>query len=203
MASSLFLNFYRYSKVVNRKLVHTRQVAIQVFRRDDALWDIEATLSDVKTQDAPLPSGDRKAGDPMHDMLLCLTVDQRFNVVAAKAHSRRNPYPGYCEAAEDGYAKLVGLNLIKGFRKAVRERLGAVLGCTHISELSQFLPTAAIQAFAGEPDTFATIKSALSDPREAPEPADKHFQIDRCHGMRSDGPAVQLYFPKWFKPVRT
>ena len=189
--------------MVNRKLVHTRQVEIQVFRREDALWDIEATLADVKTQDAPLPSGDRKAGDPMHDMLLCLTVDQGFNVVASKAHSRRNPYPGYCEAAAQGYEKLVGLNLIKGFRKAVRERLGMVQGCTHISELSQFLPTAAIQAFAGEPDTFDTIKSVLADPRAAPEPEDKHFQIDRCNAMRSDGPAVQLYFPKWFKPVRT
>ncbi len=189
--------------MVIRKLVHTRQVEIQVFRREDELWDIEATLRDVKTQNAPLPSGERKAGDPMHDMLLCLTVDQGFNVVASKAYSRRNPYPGHCEGAAAGYDKLVGLNLIKGFRKAVRERLGAVLGCTHISELSQFLPTAAIQAFAGESDTFASIKSVLADPRAEPEPDDKHFQIDRCNAMRSDGPAVQLYFPKWFKPVRT
>lgn len=189
--------------MVNRKLVHTRKVEIQVFRREDKLWDIDATLIDVKTRDAPLPSGDRKAGEPMHDMLLSLTVDQGFNVLAAKASSIRNPYPGYCEVAAQGYENLVGLNLIKGFRKAVREKLGGVVGCTHISELSQFLPTAAIQAFAGEPDTYQEIKSVLSDPRLPFQPEDKHFQIDRCHAMRSDGPAVQLYFPKWFKPQRT
>lgn len=186
----------------NRKLVHTRKVELQVFRRDDELWDIEATLSDIKTKDAPLPGGDRKAGDPMHDKLLCITIDLKFNVIAAQATSRRNPYPGYCEEAVDGYQKLVGLNLLKGFRKAVRERLGGVAGCTHLSELSQFMPTAAIQAIAGEPEVHEQLRVLLADPGLPPE-EDRHFQIDKCHAMRSDGPVVELYFPKWFNPART
>jgi hypothetical protein len=189
--------------VVNRKLVHTRKVEIQVFRREDALWDIEAILRDVKTDDSDLPSGVRKGGDAMHDLLLRLTIDLGFNIVSASADSRLNPYPGFCSQAAHGYERLVGLNLVKGFRKAVRERMGAALGCTHLSELSQFLPTAAIQAFAGEPDVSRSLRAAMSDPAAPPPPEDRHFQIDRCYALRSDGPAVQLYFPKWFKPART
>jgi len=30
-------------------------------------------------------------------------------------------------------SRLVGLNLMKGFRQAVKERLGGVQGCTHIT----------------------------------------------------------------------
>jgi Protein of unknown function (DUF2889) len=190
--------------VVNRKLVHTRKVETQVFRRDDGLWDIEASLTDIKTDDAALPSGTRRGGEPMHNMVLSITVDLAFNVVAASARSLSTPYPEHCPQAAGGYHRLVGLNLVQGFRRAVKERLGGIEGCTHITELSQFLPTAAIQAFAGEADTFATIKAALNT-GESPkgEPADKHFQIDRCHALRSSGPAVQLYFPTWFKPLRT
>lgn len=188
--------------MVQRQLIHTRTVDIQVYRRDDELWDVEATLADIKTRDSPLPTGDRKAGDPMHDKLLCLTIDLNFNIVAAQATSRRNPYPGYCETAADAYQRLVGLNLIRGFRKAVKERLGGVQGCTHISELSQFLPTAAVQAFAGEPELQDKMRSLMADPK-APQDDDYHFQLDRCHAMRRDGPLVQLYFPKWFNPART
>ena len=27
------------------------------------------------------------------------------------------------------------------------------------------------------------------------------FQIDRCHALRSDGPAVQAHHPRWFRPA--
>jgi Protein of unknown function (DUF2889) len=190
--------------VVTRKLVHTRKVETQVFRRDDGLWDIEASLADVRTEDSSLPSGVRRGGDAMHNMVLSITIDLAFNVLSASARSLSTPYPEHCPQAASGYDRLVGLNLVNGFRRAVKERVGGIEGCTHITELSQFLPTAAIQAVAGEADTFATIKAALNHGEpSADDTADKHFQIDRCHALRSSGPAVQLYFPTWFKPLRT
>ena len=29
--------------------------------------------------------------------------------------------------------------------------------------------------------------------------ADAPFQIDRCHALRSDGPAVQTHYPRWYR----
>ena len=89
------------------------------------------------------------------------------------------PYPGHCDDHGDAYTKLVGLNLLKGFRQAVKERLGGTVGCTHLTELSQVLPTAVVQAFAGD----------VLDTRE--DSASRPFQIDRCHALRSDGAAVK------------
>ena len=83
-------------------------------------------------------------------MLLRIVVNEQLDIVEAGSETRWMPYPGQCDDHADAYANLIGLNLLKGFRQAVKERLGGVAGCTHITELTQVLPTAVIQAFAGE-----------------------------------------------------
>ena len=60
------------------------------------------------------------------------------------------PYPGHCDTIGPDYRKLIGLNLLQDFRRHLQARLGGVHGCTHLTELANVLPTAAVQAFAGE-----------------------------------------------------
>jgi hypothetical protein len=176
----------------SRQLKHRRQIDVQVFVRDDGLWEADARLSDVKTRDAQLAGGVRPAGVPIHDMLLRVVVDSELNIVAAGAESLEVPYPGVCDLHGDAYGRLVGLNLLRGFRQALRERVGSVLGCTHISELAQVLPTAVVQGMAGE----------VIDTRGDAADAERPFQIDRCHALRSDGPIVQTHYPRWYRPAR-
>ena len=172
-----------------RLLKHQRAIKIDAYAREDGLWDIEANISDIKTRDAHLASGMRPAGAPLHDLLLRLTIDTRFTVVAAEAVSDAVPYPGHCDTIGPDYRKLVGLNLVRGFRKELNTVLGGILGCTHLTELAQILPTAAIQAFAGE----------VYDPNQGAGAANggKPFQLDQCHALRTDGQAVAKYYPRW------
>ena len=170
-----------------RFLKHRRSIDVHVYARGNGLWEVDAEIRDIKTRDAKLAGGLRKAGDPIHDMLLRLVVDERLNILEAGSETRWMPYPGHCNEHGDAYAALVGLNLLKGFRQAVKERLGGTAGCTHLTELTQVLPTAVIQAFAGE----------VIDTREDSE--HKPFQIDRCHALRSDGQAVKLFYPRWYR----
>ena len=173
-----------------RQLKHRRSIDVEVFSRGDGAWEVDAHLSDVKTRDTQLAEGVRHAGDPIHDMLLRLVVDERLNILEAGSQTRSMPYPGLCDAHGDAYARLAGLNLLRGFRHAVKERLGGVLGCTHLTELAQVLPTAVIQGFAGE----------VIDTRGHAESSAKPFQLDRCHALRADGPAVRAYYPRWYRP---
>ena len=174
-----------------RKLKHRRHIDVQIFSRGAGLWEVDARVSDVRSATVQLVSGPRAAGEPIHDMLLRLVVDERFNIVEAGADTLAMPYPGECDAHGDAYAQLVGLNLMKGFRHAVGERLGGVRGCTHITELAQVLPTAVVQAFAGEVlDTHGDTPGSK-----------KPFQIDRCQALRSDGPTVLAYYPRWYRPA--
>ena len=179
------------TSMLNRRHVHTRSIKVEAYARDDGLWDIEAVLTDTKARDFVLATGLRPVGEPVHDLGLTVTIDTQLNIVAAEARSRSVPYPGQCEAIEPDYSKLVGLNLLKDFRKLALARLGGIKGCTHLTELAGVLPTAAVQAFAGE--VFRTHESARQSEEIRP------WQLDRCHALRTDGPAVAQFYPRWHK----
>lgn len=174
-----------------RQLKHRRQIDVQVFSRGNGLWEVDALLVDTKTRDARMAEGLRPAGTPIHEMLLRLVVNEQLDVLEAGSETRWMPYAGLCDQHGDAYARLVGLNLLQGFRRHLRERLGHGLACTHITELAQVLPTAVVQAFAGE----------VIDTRGDAQGASQPFQIDRCHALRSDGEAVRKHYPRWYKPA--
>jgi hypothetical protein len=180
----------------SRRHVHTRSIRVDAWVRDDGLWDLEAVLVDTKSRDFQLATGVRPAGEPVHDMSLRVTIDAGLNVLEAAARSGASPYPGHCDDFGDAYGALVGLNLGKGFRGALRERLGGVRGCTHLTELAAVLPTAAVQAFAGE--VYQPRDAAHESPDDAAH-GRKPFQLDHCHALRTDGPAVALYYPRWYR----
>lgn len=173
-----------------RQLKHTRCIDVQVFARGNGVWEVDAVITDVKTRDTEF----RLAGEPIHDMLLRLVIDEQFNVLEAGSETRGMPYPGACDAHGDAYAQLAGLNLMRGFRYAVLERLGGVAGCTHLTELTQVLPTAVVQAFAGD-----VINTRGGDGADAKQP----FQLDRCHALRTDGETVKLHYPRWYRPTKS
>lgn len=174
-----------------RQLKHTRRIDVQVYARGNRQWEVDAVVLDVKTHDTELAGRTRPAGAPIHDMLLRLVVDEQFNILEAGSETRAMPYPGACDDLGGAYAGLVGLNLMRGFRYAVHERLGGVAGCTHLTELAQLLPTAVVQAFAGD------VIDTRGDGTDAAQP----FQLDRCHALRTDGPTVRVHYPRWYKPA--
>lgn len=178
------------SKDSQRRHVHTRSIRVDAYARDDGLWDVEAVLVDTKSRDLELASGPRAAGEPIHEMCLQVTIDNDLNVRDASATTSWVPYPGFCNQIEPDYRRLIGLNLARDFRRHVRERLGGVRGCTHLTELAGVLPTAAIQAFAGE------VRRDDPAMRER-----KPFQLDHCHALVTTGPAVARFYPRWFRGV--
>jgi hypothetical protein len=178
-----------------RRHVHTRSIRVDAYARDDGLWDVEAVLVDTKSRDTPLASGNRPAGEAIHEMRLQVTIDVDLNVRDATATTSRVPYPGHCERIEPEYRRLIGLNLARDFRRNVRERLGGVRGCTHLTELAAVLPTAAIQGFAGE------IERRPSN-NENDDGERKPFQLDRCHALATHGPAVAQFYPRWFRAAQ-
>jgi Protein of unknown function (DUF2889) len=178
------------SAAPDRQLKHRRQIDVQVFSRGNGLWEVDALLTDVKTRVALMTDGPRPPGTPIHEMLLRLVVNQQLDILEAGSETRFMPYNGICNEHGDAYARLVGLNLLKNFRGAVRERLGGVLGCTHLTEMAQVLPTAVVQAFAGD----------VIDTRGDSDGASQPFQIGRCHALRSDGQAVRQFYPRWYRP---
>ena len=178
------------SPPVRRALRHTRAIHVDAFAREDGLWDLDARITDVKTNDIQLASGLREGGDPVHDLNLRITINRDLVIVDAEAASDKVPYPGYCDTIAPAYKSLIGLSLMSHFRLHLKDRLAGVLGCTHLTELALVLPTAAIQAYAN--DVIKTRDGdAVDDSTERP------FQLDRCHALSLNGPAVARYYPRW------
>lgn len=174
------------SSEVPRQPLHTRSIRVHSYARDDGLFDIEAELVDVKGYDFPKRNGETfKAGDPIHHMHLRITIDEEYNIKAAEAVYDAAPYGDACMAIEEAYGGLVGLNLLKGFRSRVKERFGRVDGCTHMTELSLVLPTAAVQTMAGR------RRKTLSEDQ-------RPFQLDGCHALSTNGTVVQEHYPRWY-----
>jgi hypothetical protein len=171
----------------NRRPVHTRSIKIDAYVREDQLWELVATVRDVKYRDIELDERRLPAGDPLHDMEITVTLDRRLEVLAVQAATHAAPFMGICDSFSEVYQSLVGLNLMQGFRAAVRERVGGAAGCTHVTELAAILPTAAIQAFSHDMDR--------PDRASGGKPA----QLDRCRALRTDGPVVAKHYPRWYK----
>lgn len=169
-----------------REPVHSRRVTFECFRRGDGLWDIEGRLDDVKPFDVALSSGVVPAGRSMHDMRIRLTIESDLHVVDAAVVIDAMPYPPACAEITGDYRRaLVGLNLGRGFRRAVQERLGGVAGCSHMTELLLQFPTVGIQMLAG-------FKRDNED-----RGGERPFQLDRCHALDTRGETVARFYPKW------
>jgi hypothetical protein len=171
-----------------RERAHTRTVTYTGYRRADGLIDIDATLTDVKDRDYPLASGVRPGGAPLHGISVRITFGRDMVVREVVAAHDANPYGKHCAAAVPDYSRLVGLNLADHFRLKLNDKMGGIKGCTHLTEMLAWLPSAAFQLLAGERKDFE------------PNADVKPFQLDRCFALRTQGEAVRAYYPKWFRP---
>ena len=181
------------SPPAERRDIHTRQIVCRGYRRTDGLWDIEGHLTDTKAY--PFPNQHRgliEPGDPLHDMHMRLTIDDRLTVQAVEATTDKGPY-GLCGAITPAFQNLVGLQIGPGFSRRTKNMLGGVKGCTHLLELLGRMATAAFQtvypilarerAEAGDEDTPSRQRPAL---------------INSCHIYASNGDLVRWRWPDYY-----
>jgi hypothetical protein len=173
------------SAAVDRSRLHVRAVTYEGYRRGDDLFDIEGHLTDVKDHDYTLLTGGRRAGEPVHDMWIRLTIGRDYLIRAIEVRTDEMPYPGACDLITPAYDKLVGASLLHGFRRTLQDAMGGVRGCSHLTELLSHAPTAAIQMFAGL--------------RREIEGDERPFQLDRCHALEVTTDTVRRYYPRWYR----
>jgi len=172
-----------------RKHLHKRTVTCYGYQRDDGLWDIEGHLVDVKTYDFENDHrGVVKAGEPVHEMWLRLSIDDDLQIKEAEAATDYAPY-AMCPDITSRFALLKGLRIGPGFHREVHKLVGGVLGCTHLVELLRPLATAAFQTLV------AKRRKSERDPSAPPK---RPMFIDTCHAHASDSPEVKRRWPAFY-----
>ena len=172
------------SPTVARVPLHTRAIEIRGFKREDGLYDIEGHLVDTKPYEFSVGGNSRPAGQPVHDMWLRITIDRSLTIVDAAAAMDSIPYVDYCDRIVPAYKLLIGVVIKAGYFQRIKELLGGVRGCTHVTELAGSLATAAFQSLVDE---------GVQDPARRP------FQLDRCHSLALTSPIVARFHPRWYK----
>lgn len=175
---------------VARKHLHTRNVVCEGFLRDDDLWEIDGWMTDVKTFN--FPNRDRveiAAGEPLHGMGIRITFDDRMTIVDAVAVTDFSPFR-ICPNITPKYKELIGMRMVAGFTRAVKEKFGGVSGCTHLMELLGPIATTAFQTSAGK--RWAQLRT------DSPQTSFKPPIIDTCHAWDSKGEIVEREFPQFY-----
>ena len=91
------------------------------------------------------------------------------------------------------FKKLVGMTIGPGWRKAIAERVGGVLGCTHLVELLGPL------GHHGLPGHRPRARSTQCG---KPATGKKPYQINSCHIYKDDAPAVLERWPEFYTGKR-
>ena len=180
------------NSAAGRRHLHTRTIRVEGYEREDGLFEIEGFLTDVKHFDVNASHFSRKAGEPVHDMKIRLTLDGEMNIVDAFAVTDGMPYENECDKITPDYReKLKGQKIAAGFRVFLAGLFGKLKGCAHMTELLGSMAPAAIQAMYGQG------RAKVIDPDKKP------FQLDGCHALDTRGPVVAQFYPRWYKPEAT
>ena len=167
----------------NRKAIHKRNVFCCGYKRNDNLWDIEGYLIDTKTYNFKTwARGNIKAGTPVHEMSIRITIDSNLKIYDIDLDMSANPYPS-CPEVIPNFKELIGLEISKGFRKKVREIVGGIKGCTHMMELLFPMATTA----------FQTIYSLKNKTNSSPK------LINTCHSWSEKSNVIKKEYPDHYK----
>jgi hypothetical protein len=172
---------------VTRDPVHRRTIDIDVFEDDDC-FDVVARLRDER----PWADGREKVRH-LHDMTLTVSVRRSdLTIVAAKADMRRFPH-AECPGIEPKFEELVGLSVARGYTRAVQERFGRDLGCTHLEFLARAIGPAVVQAIP----SAATRAVSEAAAREELSKVGTAWLADTCHVWRTGGPGQRKIAAGW------
>jgi len=175
-----------------REKKHHRKIDCEGFLRADGLWDIDAHMVDTRSYDCGYDEEHRggviRAGEPVHDMWLRLTIDLDFLIHDVHAASDKTPF-AICPRAADAMRGLIGLRIGPGWRKQVRARIGTHQSCTHLMDLLGQLTATAYQ----------TLHAALEEREARRDRRDRPPIIDTCLALSSSGDIVKKRWPEFYR----
>lgn len=182
---------------IQRRPLHRREMITDCWQRDDGLIDLEGRMRDLSPHGTDMLFREVDPGAAIHDMSLTMTLDRTLTIRGVQARMAVGATP-FCAEIERAYASLQGLRIGRGFRQQVLQRVGAVQGCTHLTDMVMAMATTAMQAAYA---LKREAQAAAGAPRH--QPAERPAVLDTCHAWRSDGDAVRIAWPSLHRAAAT
>ncbi len=174
----------------NGKLVHTRKIEIHTYDLGDHRVLVEGKLADTRIPQSP--AGEPESGPVLVHHLIARIWVQGPDLTISAVEAEMDQIPReMCPEILPGMQKLVGLKVITGFTQRVKDLIGDVKGCSHLTSLFLTLGPVAVQgywaAYGRRPGARSLENPAVSR------------VLDSCHVWRKDGPYVRSLFAEMEK----
>lgn len=168
--------------------VHRRSIEYEAFDTDGSMT-IVGRLRDSR------PWAEAPAVERVHDMELRVTVGMDdFTITGADAVMHTFPH-FECPSIVEAFRGMIGLSVARGYTRAVQQRFGGVLGCTHMEHLARALGPVVIQAATS---AMARTRSVGQPERGSGDAATSPTAIrNSCHVWAEDGVAEQKLALGW------
>ena len=177
-----------------RSLIHNRNIHCEGYLREDGLVEVEGHMVDTKPFD--FPNKDRggyiRTGEALHGISARITFDDTMKIVDAEAILDHTPY-NYCKMIAPVFKQLVGIRIGSGWRGKIREIMGGVKGCTHLTELLGPMATTAYQAMVTVKFGDQVLESENIGITQAPE------LLNTCYSHAEGSPVVKEHLPEIYE----
>lgn len=171
-----------------RHLIHRRIIVCEGYERADGAFDVDSSVTDIKAVGTPLADHPVGPGETVHGMSLRLTIDETLTLTDVVAVTDHAPFK-ICGSITPNFRKLIGLRLIKGLTKAVRDLVGGIQGCVHIVDLIGHAATVTYQTLG---------RKRRQEALDARGVTVKPSLLNTCHAWATDSPVVKREFPKFY-----
>jgi Protein of unknown function (DUF2889) len=173
-------------------LVHTRTIEFQSFDEGEHLT-VQARLRD----DRPWADGERDVAS-LHDLGLRVRV-RKADLTVEEAEATMDRFPhAECPDIIEAFAGLAGVQVGRGYTRAVQERFAGARGCAHLELLARTVGPVVIQAMTSiraMRRDWAQLDVAEADKARGARPT--LFPLNTCHVFCDGGPAEKKLAAGW------
>jgi hypothetical protein len=164
-----------------KELVHDRELSIRTYDLGDHYILIEGCLIDHRYRRR---TDETQEGSKLvHDMIVRLKVRGPEMVIEeAQAEMSHHPMEG-CTEVLPWIPNLEGLRIASGFTMKVREIIGDIKGCAHLTSLVMAMGPSAVQGYWA---AYGVERAKMSLHEEALTKI-----INTCYLWREDGPIIR------------
>ncbi len=130
------------------ELIHTRSIRIETYSVDEERVIVEGTLEDTRLQPIYTMMKQRRDAGKVHGMVVRLLLGgMPTKILDAEAEMPTVPLES-CRQAIDSVKGLIGMPIVYGFTKAVKDRMISTEGCNHLTSLMLTMGSVAVQGMA-------------------------------------------------------
>jgi len=166
--------------------VHERKIEIRTFPVENSQVIVEGWLRDERLMPGYTWEGKERPPGLVHWMGVRLLIgDWPLTILDAEAEMRQTPHE-QCPTVQDTVKKVIGTSILAGFSNEIRERLGGIEDCSHMTHLILAMGPAALHGFWAQ-----QTREPRPVPRTREEFVGLPLLVNSCLLWREGGPLLQ------------